>query len=118
MVELSDAFVALPGGFGTLEEFCEVLTWAQLGLHRKPHGLLNVEGFYDPLIAMFDHAVAENFVRVLFIAIWSSRRKGIRNDSSICSPDPSHPISTSGSTAMRRERKSDFSCRQGSNCTR
>ncbi len=65
MVELSDAFIALPGGFGTLEEFCEVLTWAQLGLHRKPHGLLNVEGFYDSLLAFFDHAVAENFIRDL-----------------------------------------------------
>lgn len=63
MVELADAFIALPGGFGTLEEFCEVLTWAQLGLHRKPHGLLNVEGFYDPLLSFFDHSVAENFVR-------------------------------------------------------
>lgn len=63
MVELADAFIALPGGFGTLEEFCEVLTWAQLGLHRKPHGLLNVEGFYDSLLSFFDHAVAENFIR-------------------------------------------------------
>jgi uncharacterized protein (TIGR00730 family) len=63
MVELSDAFIALPGGFGTLEEFCEVLTWAQLGLHRKPYGLLNVEGFYDSLLSFFDHAVAENFIR-------------------------------------------------------
>ncbi len=63
MVELADAFIALPGGFGTLEEFCEVLTWAQLGLHRKPHGLLNVAGFYDPLLAFFDHAVTENFIR-------------------------------------------------------
>lgn len=63
MVELADAFIALPGGFGTLEEFCEVLTWAQLGIHRKPHGLLNVEGFYDSLLAFFDHAVERNFVR-------------------------------------------------------
>jgi uncharacterized protein (TIGR00730 family) len=63
MAELADAFVALPGGFGTLEEFAEILTWAQLGLHRKPHGLLNIEGFYDPLLAFFDQAVAENFVR-------------------------------------------------------
>ncbi len=63
MADLADAFVALPGGFGTMEEFCEVLTWAQLGLHRKPHGLLNVAGFYDPLLAFFDHTVAENFVR-------------------------------------------------------
>jgi hypothetical protein len=63
MVELADAFIALPGGFGTLEEFFEVLTWAQLGLHRKPHGLLNVEGFYNSLLSFMDHAVAENFVR-------------------------------------------------------
>jgi uncharacterized protein (TIGR00730 family) len=63
MVELSDAFIALPGGFGTLEEFCEVLTWAQLGLHRKPCGILNVEGYYDRLLALFDHAVAEQFLK-------------------------------------------------------
>src|SRR4030095_14093186 len=63
MAELSDAFIALPGGYGTLEEFCEVLTWAQLGLHGKPCGLLNVEGYYDSLLALFDHAVRERFVR-------------------------------------------------------
>ncbi|MDB6029513.1 MAG: yvdD [Verrucomicrobiales bacterium] len=63
MADLSDAFIALPGGFGTYEEFCEVLTWAQLGLHKKPFGLLNVAGFYDPLLALFDHAVAEEFIR-------------------------------------------------------
>ncbi len=63
MAELSDAFVALPGGCGTLEEFCEVLTWTQLGLHRKPCGLLNVEGYYDHLITFFDHAIAEQFIR-------------------------------------------------------
>jgi uncharacterized protein (TIGR00730 family) len=62
MAELSDAFVALPGGFGTFEEFCEVLTWAQLGLHRKPCGLLNVDGYYDPLLALFDRAVTEGFL--------------------------------------------------------
>jgi uncharacterized protein (TIGR00730 family) len=63
MVELSDAFIAMPGGFGTLEEFSEVLTWAQLGLHRKPYGLLNVEGFYEPLLKFFDQCVTENFIR-------------------------------------------------------
>jgi uncharacterized protein (TIGR00730 family) len=63
MVDLSGAFVALPGGYGTLEEFCEVLTWSQLGLHRKPCALLNVERYYDPLLALLDHAVAERFVR-------------------------------------------------------
>ena len=63
MVSLADAFIAMPGGFGTFEEFCEVLTWAQLGLHRKPHGLLNVAGFYDPFLAFLDHATTENFIR-------------------------------------------------------
>src|SRR5580700_7342090 len=63
MAELADAFIALPGGYGTFEEFCEVLTWTQLGLHRKPCGLLNVAGYYDSLLALFDHAVREGFVR-------------------------------------------------------
>jgi uncharacterized protein (TIGR00730 family) len=63
MGDLSDAFVALPGGYGTLEELYEVLTWAQLGLHAKPCGLLNVEAYYDPLLAFMDHAVAEQFIR-------------------------------------------------------
>ncbi len=62
MAELSDSFIALPGGYGTLEEFCEVLTWAQLGLHQKPCGLLNVAGFYDPLLAQLDLQVAEGFL--------------------------------------------------------
>jgi uncharacterized protein (TIGR00730 family) len=63
MAELSDGFIALPGGFGTFEEFCEILTWGQLGFHVKPIGLLNVNGFYDPLLAMFDKAVEEGFLR-------------------------------------------------------
>jgi len=62
MASLSDAFVALPGGFGTLEEFFEVLTWSQLGLHGKPCGLLNVDGYYDALLALVEHAVGEKFV--------------------------------------------------------
>jgi len=62
MAELSDAFVALPGGFGTLEELCEMLTWSQLGFHQKPCGLLNVDGFFDPLLALFDHAEREKFI--------------------------------------------------------
>jgi uncharacterized protein (TIGR00730 family) len=61
MAELSDGFIALPGGFGTFEEFCEVVTWAQLGLHAKPVGLLNIESYFDPLIEQFDRAVAEGF---------------------------------------------------------
>lgn len=63
MAELADGFIALPGGFGTFEEFCEVLTWGQLGFHVKPMGLLNVQAFYDPLLALFDHAVGEGFLR-------------------------------------------------------
>ena len=63
MAELSDAFVALPGGFGTLKELTEILTWSQLGLHAKPCGLLDVADFYRSLLAFVDHAVAERFVR-------------------------------------------------------
>ncbi len=63
MAELSDGFIALPGGFGTFEELCEILTWGQLGFHVKPIGLLNVKGFYDPLLAMFDRAVSDGFLR-------------------------------------------------------
>jgi uncharacterized protein (TIGR00730 family) len=63
MADLSDGFIALPGGFGTLEEFCEVLTWSQLGLHAKPCGVVNVLGYYTPLLAMLDHAVQERFLK-------------------------------------------------------
>jgi len=62
MNELSDGFIALPGGFGTFEELCEMLTWSQLGIHDKPVGLLNVTGFYDPFLRLLDHAVAERFL--------------------------------------------------------
>jgi len=63
MNDLSDAFLALPGGFGTLDEFFEVLTWSQLGFHGKPCALLNVAGYYDGMLAMLDHAVTERFLR-------------------------------------------------------
>lgn len=62
MIEISDAFIALPGGFGTFEEFFEVITWAQIGLHRKPIGLLNLQGYYDPLLAMVARADADGFI--------------------------------------------------------
>ena len=63
MADLSDAFIALPGGWGTLEEFFEVLTWAQLGLHRKPCGLLNVRGYFDFMLSFLEHSAAEGFVK-------------------------------------------------------
>lgn len=63
MAELSDGFIAMPGGIGTMEEFFEVLSWAQLGLHEKPCGLLNVAGYYDPLIQFLDHAVEQDFIK-------------------------------------------------------
>ena len=63
MADLSDGFIALPGGFGTADEFFEILTWAQLGLHAKPIGLLNSAGYFDPLLAWIEHATAEDFVK-------------------------------------------------------
>ena len=71
MEDLSDAFVALPGGYGTMDEFCEVLTWRQLRIHDKPIGLLNYRGYYDALLALFDSMVREGFIgpytRSLFV---------------------------------------------------
>jgi uncharacterized protein (TIGR00730 family) len=63
MFDLSDAFIALPGGFGTLEEMAELLTWAQLGFHKKPCGLLNVSGYFDRFLSFLDYAVAEGFMK-------------------------------------------------------
>jgi uncharacterized protein (TIGR00730 family) len=63
MADLSDGFIALPGGIGTLEEFFEIVTWAQLGLHQKPFGLLDVEGYFTPLLMFLDCAVKERFVK-------------------------------------------------------
>jgi uncharacterized protein (TIGR00730 family) len=62
MAQEADAFVALPGGFGTFEELLEIVTWAQLGLHAKPVGVLNVDHFFDGLLALVDHAIAEDFI--------------------------------------------------------
>lgn len=63
MAELADAFIAMPGGFGTFEEFFEILTWAQLGLHTKPIGLLNVEGYFDLLLTFINHVLQERFIQ-------------------------------------------------------
>jgi uncharacterized protein (TIGR00730 family) len=62
MATLSDAFIAMPGGYGTFEELFEVITWAQIGIHKKPIGLLNVEGYFDALLQFIDHSIAEGFV--------------------------------------------------------
>jgi uncharacterized protein (TIGR00730 family) len=62
MAELSDGFIALPGGLGTIEEFFEAITWGQLGIHRKPCGLLNVSGYYDHIVRFLDHAVEQQFI--------------------------------------------------------
>lgn len=64
MSQLSDGFIALPGGFGTLEELFEIITWAQLGLHQKPVGLLNINGFYDPLLALLEGMVRKGFLKL------------------------------------------------------
>jgi len=63
MAELSDGFIALPGGWGTIEEIFEMLTWAQLGFHKKPCGLLNISGYYDHLFTFLEHAIDQRFVR-------------------------------------------------------
>src|SRR5207247_10534763 len=62
MAELADAFIALPGGYGTFEELFEVITWAQLGIHRKPIGVLNVAGYFQALKVLVDQAIAEGFI--------------------------------------------------------
>ncbi len=64
MADLADAFIVLPGGYGTFDEFCEILTWSQLLFHSKPCGLWNVNGYWQHLIAMFDHAPGEGFLRL------------------------------------------------------
>ena len=69
MASLADGFIALPGGLGTLEEVLEVLTWAQLGIHRKPVGLVDVEGYWGGLLALLRHAVGEGFVRPEYAAL-------------------------------------------------
>lgn len=69
MADLADAFIALPGGFGTLEEFCEIVTWVLLGLHQKPCGLFNVEGYYNGLLLFLNHAVAEEFIPSEYLSV-------------------------------------------------
>ncbi|MEH7118939.1 TIGR00730 family Rossman fold protein [Neobacillus vireti] len=75
MAELADGFVVLPGGTGTLEEFFEVFTWGQIGLHQKPCGLLNIEHYYDPLIHLFDHMIEQQFLQAKFRAMLLAEEK-------------------------------------------
>lgn len=93
MAELADAFMLLPGGFGSWEEFCEVVTWAHLGLHTKPCGLLNVSGYYSPFLALAERAVAEGFVR-------QSHRQAI-----VVDEDPDRLLDQLGSVATVTESK-------------
>ncbi|MDP9111012.1 MAG: TIGR00730 family Rossman fold protein [Candidatus Eremiobacteraeota bacterium] len=72
MADLSDAFIAIPGGYGTMDELCEIITWAQLGIHDKPVGLLNAGGFYDDLLRLFDHMRDAGFV--------SAQNRGLLKD--------------------------------------
>jgi uncharacterized protein (TIGR00730 family) len=73
MASLSDAFIAMPGGYGTLEELFEIITWAQLGIHAKPIGILNVSGYFDALAAMIEHAVREGFIQANHRHFWILR---------------------------------------------
>lgn len=88
MADLSDAFIAMPGGFGTLEELCEVVTWTQLGLHRKRAGLLNVAGFYDPLLALFSQAAAAGFIQAANLELVSSHQSPAALLDQVLSPLP------------------------------
>lgn len=90
MAELSDGFIALPGGFGTFEELCEMLTWSQLGFHKKPVGILNVAGFFDPLLAMMDRAVEEGFLRAQnrAMALSGSDAESLLADMAAFEPEP------------------------------
>ncbi|MGG1616361.1 TIGR00730 family Rossman fold protein [Paenibacillus sp. NRS-1782] len=88
MTELADGFIALPGGPGTLEEFFEMFTWAQLGLHNKPCGLLNINSFYDPLVSLFNHMSAEQFLHEKYrtMALVDTDPKGLLDQFSTYEP--------------------------------
>ena len=78
MESLSDAFVALPGGFGTQDELFEILTWSQLGIHQKPVGLLNTQKYYDPWIALIDHQMREGFVKPIYKELFVVDESGVQ----------------------------------------
>jgi uncharacterized protein (TIGR00730 family) len=93
MADLADAFLLLPGGFGSWEEFCEAVTWLQLGIHRKPCGVLNVDGYYNGLISLISHAVVEGF-------LWASHREAV-----IVEDNPQTLLSRLGTAAIPTEVK-------------
>jgi hypothetical protein len=93
MERLSDGFLAMPGGFGTLDELFEILTWAQLGLHAKPVCLLNVCGYYDGLLNMLEHAVSERFVRREHLAALLVARCGEEAVRALVAAQPGSPPS-------------------------
>jgi uncharacterized protein (TIGR00730 family) len=95
MYELADGYIALPGGYGTLDELFETLTWGQIGEHSKPVGLLNVNGYYDPLLEMLDRALAEKF-------LFPEHRQGL-----LCDSDPERLL-----TAMQKHRHSKDAVRR------
>lgn len=90
MIERSDAFVAMPGGFGTLEELAEVLTWAQLGIHDKPIGLLNPDGFYDHLLALFQRCIDDQVLKEQNRSLLLDSPDPVRLLELLRSPRPTH----------------------------
>jgi uncharacterized protein (TIGR00730 family) len=94
MARLSSGFITLPGGVGTFEEFFEILTWAVLGLHNKPLGLLNIDGYFDPLLALLDHGVTEGFIRPIHLGLLlvSSEPEAIVSDLLAHKPPPPGPL--------------------------
>jgi uncharacterized protein (TIGR00730 family) len=102
MAALADGFAALPGGYGTLEEFCEVVTWAQLGIHAKPVALLNVDGFYDGLLALLDHSVAEGFLQPQYraLVLVESTPAALLDTMQNWQPPPIEPWAPRGGTGL------------------
>lgn len=93
MAELADAFIAMPGGYGTFEELFEIITWAQLGIHQKPIGLLNVAGYFDALLTMIERAVADGFIRAVHrqLTVVASEPAALLDALASHTPLPVHP---------------------------
>jgi hypothetical protein len=93
MAELADAFIAMPGGYGTFEELFEIITWAQLGIHQKPIGLLNVAGYFDALLTMIERAIADGFIRAVHrqLTVVASEPAALLDALASHTPLPVHP---------------------------